>query len=190
MDMHFVCSPLLPFLLTWNPPCCDRIRPPSSQVARKLTSPFPHLAHIPSHPKSRPPPGFSRSKYTLIRTTLQTQPISSQTIPPLWSLQYYIPILRLKIRQILSLKKFDLHDITFFKASRNIYMLYTIHEDTKALRNKRNKMKFTCGKEHLTCEDQNSSENDLEQDNNLSEATTFFRRTPRRHFSYYLFFLS
>ncbi len=67
-------------------------------------------------------------------------------------------------------------------------MLYTIHEDTKALRNKRNKMKFTCGKEHLSCEDQNSSENDLEQDNNLSEATSFFRRTPQRDFSYYLFF--
>ncbi len=74
-----LCSPLLPSLLTWNPPCCDRIRPPRSQVARKLTSPFPHLAHIPSHPKSRPP-GFSRSKYTLIRTTLRTQPISSRTI--------------------------------------------------------------------------------------------------------------
>ncbi len=26
-------------LLTWNPPCCDRIHPPWSQVACKLTSP-------------------------------------------------------------------------------------------------------------------------------------------------------
>jgi hypothetical protein len=30
-----------PLLLTWNPPSCDRIRPPWSQVACKLTSPFP-----------------------------------------------------------------------------------------------------------------------------------------------------
>ncbi len=44
-----VCFPLLhsfllPIgfpLLTWNPPCCDRIRPPRSQVARKLIFPFP-----------------------------------------------------------------------------------------------------------------------------------------------------
>ncbi len=41
-------SPLFPFvslsdplLLTWNPPSCDRIRPPLSQVACKLTSPDP-----------------------------------------------------------------------------------------------------------------------------------------------------
>jgi hypothetical protein len=37
-----LCSPffLIPFCspsLTWNPPCCDRIRPPRSQVACKLT---------------------------------------------------------------------------------------------------------------------------------------------------------
>ncbi len=39
----FADSPLLLFLspplLTWNPPCCDRIRQPWSQVAFKLTSP-------------------------------------------------------------------------------------------------------------------------------------------------------
>ncbi len=34
-------SPLLPSLLTWNPPSCDRIRPPRSQVACKLTYPVP-----------------------------------------------------------------------------------------------------------------------------------------------------
>ncbi len=39
------CLPLqvslcLPFLLTWNPPSCDRIRPPRSQVACKLTPPL------------------------------------------------------------------------------------------------------------------------------------------------------
>ncbi len=30
--------PLYPLLLTWNPPSCDRICPPRSQVACKLTS--------------------------------------------------------------------------------------------------------------------------------------------------------
>jgi hypothetical protein len=56
--LAFFCSLLLPFvppLLTWNPPCCDRIRPPRTQVARKLTSHFPPLAHIPLIPKFRPP---------------------------------------------------------------------------------------------------------------------------------------
>ncbi len=43
---------LLP-LLTWNPPSCDRIRPPRSQVTRKLTSafstlPMPSPLQIPS----------------------------------------------------------------------------------------------------------------------------------------------
>jgi hypothetical protein len=79
LPFALLCSPLLPFLLTWNPPCCDRIYPPRSQVARKLTSPFPHLAIYP--PTQNPnPPGFSRSKYTLIRTTLRTRPISSLTV--------------------------------------------------------------------------------------------------------------
>jgi hypothetical protein len=44
-----------PSLLTWNPPSCDRIHPPWSQVACKLTSHFSPLAHIPLIPKSRPP---------------------------------------------------------------------------------------------------------------------------------------
>ncbi len=84
--MYMAYFPLLPFaplfspsLLTWNPPCCDRIHPPRSQVAHKLTSPFPHLAHIPSHPKSRPPGVFQIQIY-IIRTTLRTQPISSRTL--------------------------------------------------------------------------------------------------------------
>ncbi len=43
--------PLFPFLLTWNPPSCDRIRPPRSQVACKLTSPAPTLPfQIPGTP--------------------------------------------------------------------------------------------------------------------------------------------
>ncbi len=48
-------APLCSLLPTWNPPCCDRIRPPQSQVARKLISPFPHSTHIPLIPKSGPP---------------------------------------------------------------------------------------------------------------------------------------
>ncbi len=38
-----LCSSFDPFLLTWNPPSCDRIRPPRSQVACKLTSLYPTL---------------------------------------------------------------------------------------------------------------------------------------------------
>jgi hypothetical protein len=70
------CSPVQ---LTWKPPCCDRIRPPRSRVARKLTSPFSSLVHIPPA-KNPDPPGFSRSKYTFIRTTLRTRPTSSRTV--------------------------------------------------------------------------------------------------------------
>jgi hypothetical protein len=44
-------SPLLPSLLTWNPPSCDRIRRPRSQVACKLTSPVPTL--YPNPPPSK-----------------------------------------------------------------------------------------------------------------------------------------
>ncbi len=33
------CPFLCPLYLLWNPPCCDRIRPPWSQVTPKLTSP-------------------------------------------------------------------------------------------------------------------------------------------------------
>ncbi len=42
-----------PLLLTWNPPSCDRIRPPRSQVACKLTSPVPTLS--PNPPLSKFP---------------------------------------------------------------------------------------------------------------------------------------
>jgi hypothetical protein len=50
--LHSLLLPIRLPLLTWNPPCCDRIRPPRSQVARKLIFPFPPLAHIPLIPKS------------------------------------------------------------------------------------------------------------------------------------------
>jgi hypothetical protein len=83
MDMYTIIplasSPLAPLFsplqLTWNPPCCDRIRPPRSQVACKLTPLFPSPGSYIPLPKIPTPPGFSRSKYTFIRTTLRTQPI-------------------------------------------------------------------------------------------------------------------
>ncbi len=53
--------PLFPFPLTWNPPSCDRIRPPLSWVARKLTPVFPSHAHLAPYPKSRPP-GVSQTR--------------------------------------------------------------------------------------------------------------------------------
>jgi hypothetical protein len=53
--------PLLPFPLTWNPPSCDRIRPPLLWVARKLTLAFPSPAHLDPYPKSRPP-GVSQTQ--------------------------------------------------------------------------------------------------------------------------------
>jgi hypothetical protein len=50
-------------LLTWNPPCCDRIRLPWSQVAHKLISSFPSLPiYSPSvlHSEIPTPLGFPR----------------------------------------------------------------------------------------------------------------------------------
>ncbi len=55
------CSPFAPFaplLLTWNPPCCDRIRPPWPQVARKLTLPFPSPGSFTPHSKILTPRSF------------------------------------------------------------------------------------------------------------------------------------
>jgi hypothetical protein len=44
-----------PLLLTWNPPSCDRIRPPRSQVACKLTSPVPPFTQTLPPPNSQNP---------------------------------------------------------------------------------------------------------------------------------------
>ncbi len=62
---------LISLLLTWNPPSCDRNRPPQSQVACKLTPLVPHLAPVPSLPKFQPPLGFPGPNVHSIRPTLQ-----------------------------------------------------------------------------------------------------------------------
>ncbi len=51
-----------PLYLLGNPPSCDRIRPPRSQVACKLTSPFPTLSPIPPPPNSQNP-GYQAPRY-------------------------------------------------------------------------------------------------------------------------------
>ncbi len=67
-------------LLTWNPPCCDRICPPHSQVARKLNSQFPSPCSYTPSSQNPDPPGFPRSKYTLIRTTSRIWLTRSSTL--------------------------------------------------------------------------------------------------------------
>ncbi len=62
-------------LLTWNPPSCDRNRPPQTRVACKLTPLVLHLAPVPSLPKFQPPLGFPSPNVHLIRAPLQTWPI-------------------------------------------------------------------------------------------------------------------
>ncbi len=61
--------PLFPFPLTWNPTCCDRIRPLLPWVARKLTLAFPPSAHLaPPLPEIPTPWGFpDRNRHSLGR---------------------------------------------------------------------------------------------------------------------------
>jgi hypothetical protein len=49
---------LCPLLLTWNPPCCDRIRPRCPRVARKLTLPFLSPGSYTPHSKIPTPRSF------------------------------------------------------------------------------------------------------------------------------------
>jgi hypothetical protein len=77
-------APLLgPLQLTWNPPCCDRIRPPRSQVARKLLPYFPPLAHIPPLPKIPTTQGFPDLNIHSLGRHCEPNPQSSLTILPL-----------------------------------------------------------------------------------------------------------
>jgi hypothetical protein len=77
---HCSFAPLVPLdPLTWNPPCCDRIRPPCLPVARKLIlcsliQPMWPLARSPD------PRGFPDPNIHLIRTTLRTRPKCSLTL--------------------------------------------------------------------------------------------------------------
>ncbi len=50
--------PLFPFPLTWNPPSCDRIRPPRSPFACKLNSPSPCPCSLTPHSEIPTPQGF------------------------------------------------------------------------------------------------------------------------------------
>ncbi len=68
------CSPFLAPLLTWNPPCCDWIRPPWSQVARKLIPSFPSLPicySSVSHSEIPTPCGFPKLMRPFTKTTSQ-----------------------------------------------------------------------------------------------------------------------
>ncbi len=56
--LHSLLLPIRLPLLTWNPPCCDRIRPPRSQVARKLIFPLPSPCSYTPHSKIPTPRGF------------------------------------------------------------------------------------------------------------------------------------
>ncbi len=63
-----------PLSLTWNPPSCDRICPPRSQVACKLTSPFSAFSPTLPPPNSQNP-GCQR----LTKTTLRIRHLLSRT---------------------------------------------------------------------------------------------------------------
>jgi hypothetical protein len=124
---------LAPLSTYLEPSFCDRIRPPRSQVARKLTPLFPHLAHVPSHPKSRPPLGFPDPNMHLIRTTLRTRPISSRTIIFVISMcvhmskSMFICEKRRKIQQIGILLKRDFYPVPTKATNVIFYLYYTVY---------------------------------------------------------------
>ncbi len=59
-----LCSSLYPLLLTWNPPSCDRNRPPRSQVACKLTLLAPPFTQTLPPPNSQTPTAQRLTKTT------------------------------------------------------------------------------------------------------------------------------
>jgi hypothetical protein len=84
-------APLCFLLLTWNPPCCDRIRPPQSQVVRKLISPFPHSTPYTLHSKIPTPWGFPELNIHFTKTTSRTWVTRSSTpMAPYRCLLFYI----------------------------------------------------------------------------------------------------
>jgi hypothetical protein len=85
--------PLCPLLLTWNPPCCDRNRPPRSQVACKLTS----LAY----PSPKPSPLQIPRTPTVQRLTKKTSGILRLLLSGTYTITWII----LKLSSIISFKK-------------------------------------------------------------------------------------
>ncbi len=78
--LHSLLLPISLSLLTWNPPFCDRIRPPHSQVAHELIFPFPSPCSFTPHSKIPTPRGLPDPNYTFIRTTSWTWLTRSSTI--------------------------------------------------------------------------------------------------------------
>ncbi len=81
-----------PLQLTWNPPRCDRIRPPRSQVARKLLRYFPPLAHIPPLPKIPTPRGFPDLNIHSLGRHCEPNPQSSLSINKIQNRTYFPPL--------------------------------------------------------------------------------------------------
>ncbi len=83
MNIPLAFSPLAPLFsplqLTWNPPCCDRIRPPRSQVARKLTLLFPSPGSYTPLPKIPTPQGFPDPNIHSLERHCEPNPQSSLT---------------------------------------------------------------------------------------------------------------
>ncbi len=80
-------SPFYPLLLTWNPPSCDRNRPPRSQVACKLTLPCP-TPHPNPPPSKFPEPQLPSASLRLFPTRLLT---SEDEYKWFWHQMIYFP---------------------------------------------------------------------------------------------------
>ncbi len=96
MNISLAFSPLAPLAplfsplqLTWNPPCCDRIRPPRSQVALKLTPLFPSSGSYAPLPKILTPQGFPDPNIHSLERHCEPNPQSSLTSPSPWHLTLF-----------------------------------------------------------------------------------------------------